>query len=237
MTNHAVLNNIDHQDLRVITQRSAELGDNVMCAQLLPQEFRNAQNDYPIFFHKNPDTGKFLPYAMFGLEQNENLFLEGNCWDAAYVPFLVERGPFSIGIQQKSNDERGLVISIDLDHARVSHTEGESLFLTHGGNSEYIERISYILHAINEGTRESEAFVEDMLKYDLLEPFSLKVELNNGAKHSLQGFHTINEEKLVNLDGEAMVDLSRKFFLPAAYMVVASLSNIRKLIGKKNKRS
>jgi hypothetical protein len=79
--------------------------------------------------------------------------------------------------------------------------------------------------------------VEDMLKYDLLEPFALEIELNNGAKHSLQGFHTINEEKLVNLNGEALVDLSRKFFLPAAYMVVASLSNIRKLIGKKNKRS
>lgn len=236
MTNHVVLNNVDHQDLRVITDRSPELGDNVMCAQLLPQEFRNAQNDYPIFFHRDPGTGKYLPYAMFGFEQNENLFLTGNAWDAGYIPFLVERGPFSIGVQQKSNNERGLVISIDLDHPRVSHTDGEKLFLEHGGSTEYLKRISYILHAINEGVVETEALVEDLLKYDLLQPFSLEVELNNGSRHKLEGFHTINEEKLVKLNGEALADLSRKFFLPAAYMVVASLSNIRKLIGMKNQR-
>ena len=236
MTNHVVLNNVDHHDLHVIRDRSSELGDDVMCAQLMPQEFRDAQNDYPIFFHKDAATGDFLPYAMFGFEQNENLYLEGNVWKADYIPFLVEKGPFSIGVQHKSNDEKGLVISIDLDHPRVSRTEGEPLFLTHGGNSDYLQRISYILNAINQGVVESREFVNDMLKYDLLEPFSLEVTLNNGARHKLQGFHTINEEKLVKLDGDALAYLSGKFFLPAAYMVVASLSNIRKLIGKKNQR-
>lgn len=236
MTNHVVLNNVDHHDLRVIRDRSAALGDNVMCAQLLPQEFRDAQADYPIFFHKNQDTGKFLPYAMFGLQENENLFLEGESWNAGYLPFLVESGPFSVGIQQKSNDERGLVISIDLDHPRVSRTQGEALFLPHGGNTEYVKRVSYILQAINEGVVESEAFVKDLLKYDLLEPFTLEVELDSGSKHRLEGFYTINEENLINLNGDALADLSGKFFLAAAYMVVASLSNIRKLIQKKNQR-
>ena len=237
MTNHVLLNNVDHHDLRVIRDRSAELGDDVMCAQLLPQEFRDAQNDYPIFFHKDPATGKYLPYAMFGLEQNENLFLDGNTWNAAYIPFLVERGPFSIGLQQKSNNERGLIISIDLDNPRVSRSKGEALFLTHGGNSEYVERISYILHAVHEGVAETEAFVQNLLKYDLLESFSLEMDLNNGSKHKLEGFHTINEERLQKLDAEALADLSGKFFLAAAYMVVASLSNIRKLIAKKNQRN
>jgi len=237
MTNHVILNNVDHHDLRVIRDRSAELGDDVMCAQLLPQEFRDAQNDYPIFFHKDPATGKYLPYAMFGLEQNENLFLDGNTWNAAYIPFLVERGPFSIGLQQKSNNERGLIISIDLDNPRVSRSKGEALFLTHGGNSEYVERISYILHAVHEGVAETEVFVQNLLKYDLLEPFSLEMDLNTGSKHKLEGFHTINEERLQKLDAEALADLSGKFFLAAAYMVVASLSNIRKLIAKKNQRN
>ena len=236
MTNHAVLNNVDHHDLRVLRNRSSELGDNVMCAQLLPQEFRDAQNDYPIFFHKNPETEKFLPYAMFGLQEDENLFLEGQSWNAGYLPFLVERGPFSVGVQQKSNDERGLVISIDLDHPRVSRTEGEALFLPHGGNTEYVKRISHVLQAINAGVVESEAFAEDLLKYDLLKPFTLEVELDNGSKYRLENFYTINEENLVNLDGDALADLSGKFFLPAAYMAVASLSNIRKLIEKKNQR-
>lgn len=236
MTDHAILNNVDHQDLRVIRDRSAELGDSVMCAQLVPQEFRDAQNEYPIFFHKDAGTGKFLPYAMFGFEEGENLYLEGNTWHAAYIPFLVEKGPFSIGVQHRSNDETGLVISIDLDHPRVSRTEGEALFLPQGGSSDYLQRMSYILQSLNAGVAETEDFVRDMLKYDLLEPFSLEVTLDNGARHKLEGFHTINEEKLVKLDGEALAYLSGKFFLAGAYMVVASLSNIRKLIGKKNRR-
>ncbi len=236
MTNHAVLNNAEHHDLRVIRDRSADLGDNVMCAQLVPQEFRDAQNDYPIFFHRNNETGRFLPYAMFGLEENENLFLEGDSWNAGYLPFLVERGPFSVGIQQKSNNERGMVISVDLDHPRISRARGEALFLPHGGHTDYLNRIAYILQAINAGVVESESLVEDLLKYDLLKPFALEVELDSGAKHRLEGFHTIDEENLVNLDGAALADLSSKFFLSAAYMVVASLSNIRKLIEKKNQR-
>ena len=236
MTKHAVLNNVDHHDLCVIRERSAEFGDNVMCAQLLPQEFRDAQNDYPIFFHKNEKTGKFLPYAMFGLQENENLYLEEGSWNATYLPFLVERGPFSIGLQQKSNDESELVISIDLDHPRVSRSRGEALFLPQGGYTSYLNRISYILKAINAGVVESEAFVEDLLKHDLLEPFALEVDLSDGSRHRLEGFYTLNEKNLINLSGDALEDLSRKFFLPAAYMVIASMSNIRKLIQKKTQR-
>jgi hypothetical protein len=60
------------------------------------------------------------------------------------------------------------------------------------------------------------------------------VELDNGSRHRLEGFHTIHEEKLSELDGDVLADLSRQGFLQCAYMVVASLSNIRKLIRKKN---
>jgi hypothetical protein len=182
------------------------------------------------------ETGKYLPYAMFGMQENENLFLDESGWNAGYLPFVVERGPFSVGIQQKSNDEKGMVISVDLGSPRVSRTEGEALFLPHGGHTDYLNRIAYILQAINAGVAETEAFIDDLLKYELLKSFTLEVELNRGTQHRLEGFYIINEENLVKLDGDALADLSSKFFLPAAYMAVASLSNIRKLIEKKNQR-
>ena len=34
MTNNVMLNNVDHADLRVITQRGAQYGDNVMTLNL-----------------------------------------------------------------------------------------------------------------------------------------------------------------------------------------------------------
>lgn len=236
MTNHVILNNVEHKNLKVITERSAELGDNMMAAPLFPREFRSAQIDYPIFFHKDAKTGNYGAFAIFGLQEGENLFLEGNRWNASYLPYLVEKGPFLIAFQQRPDGEQDMVISIDLDDPRVSETEGEALFLPHGGNSKLLERMSSILRAIHEAQGETEAFVDAMLAHDLLEPFRIEIELDNGAKHRLEGFHSINEEKLTQLDGEALAELSRKYHLQAAYMVVASMSNIRKLIEKRNQR-
>jgi hypothetical protein len=236
MTNHVLLNNIDHKDLRVIKERSAQYGDNVMAVPLMAREFRDGQNDFPIFFHKDPASEKLVPFAIFGLVQNENLFLEDSCWNAKYLPLVLEKGPFLIGFQERSDGEKGLVISLDLDDPRVSQSEGEVLFLPHGGNSQYLERISYVLNAIHEGQGETQDFVAAMLKHELIEPFALNVELNDGSKHRLEGFQTVNEEKLTQLDGEALFDLNKRGYLLYAYMVLASLSNIRKLIDKKNKQ-
>ena len=63
------------------------------------------------------------------------------------------------------------------------------------------------------------------------------MQLRNGRQHSLEGFLTINEEKLAALDGEVLADLSRRGALHAAYMALASLANIPKLIELKNQRS
>jgi hypothetical protein len=234
MTNHVILNNVEHKDIRVIRDRSAEFGDDVMGVPVMPREFRDAQNDFPIFFHQQSPEAELLPYAMFGLQENENLFLRDGSWDATYQPYVLEKGPFLIGLQQKSDGEKGLVISLDLDHPRVSETRGDPLFLPQGGNSQYIERISQVLNAMHEGQESTQNFVNAMLKHDLIEPFALNVELNDGSRHRLEGFHTVHEEKLTELEGDVLADLSRHGYLQCAYMVVASLSNIRKLIRIKN---
>ena len=234
MTNHVILNNVEHKDIRVIRDRSAEFGDDVMGVPVMPREFRDAQNDFPIFFHQQSPEAELLPYAMFGLQENENLFLRDGSWDATYQPYVLEKGPFLIGLQHKSDGEKGLVISLDLDHPRVSETRGDPLFLPQGGNSQYIERISQVLNAMHEGQESTQNFVNAMLKHDLIEPFALNVELNDGSRHRLEGFHTVHEEKLTELEGDVLADLSRHGYLQCAYMVVASLSNIRKLIRIKN---
>jgi len=78
MTNFQLLNNVQHKDLKVIIDRSADLGDNVWYAVTFPNEFKNLQRHYPVFFIKNPDDGEFQAVAMFGVEEGENLFLD-NC--------------------------------------------------------------------------------------------------------------------------------------------------------------
>jgi len=75
MSNHAILNNIQHKDTRVITRCSAELGDAVMYSHIYPFEYRHIQADYPIVFAKNEQTDSYFSLALFGLEEAENLYL------------------------------------------------------------------------------------------------------------------------------------------------------------------
>ena len=80
-----ILNNIQHKDLRVFTQRGAQWGDDIMSAPATVDEFRKLQAHYPIVFQ--PDgQGGFAPAVLFGLQHGENLFLNEQGWDADYLP-------------------------------------------------------------------------------------------------------------------------------------------------------
>jgi hypothetical protein len=99
-----------------------------------------------------------------------------------------------------------------------------------------LQRISSILEAIHQGQKQTKEFVDVMLKYDLIEKFSLNVELNDGTQNQLQGFYTINEDRLNALSSEAVTELMAIGHMQSAYMVIASMSNFRSLIERKNKR-
>lgn len=238
MAKFELLNNVDHGDLRVKTERSAELGDSLWYVPTFPAEFRNIQRCYPIFFMKNPDTGKFQAVAMFGFEDRENLFLNEDGWDAGYIPLSILRQPFLIGLQESRQEGVAgtqVVVSVDMESPRVSTTEGERVFLEHGGNSEYLEQVTSILKVIHDGFERSASFADMLLGMDLLESFVLDVELNDGSTHYLSGFYTINEASLAGLEGKDLVVLNNNGYLEAIYMVLASMAHIPDLVEKKNR--
>lgn len=239
MAKHVLLNNIDHKNLRVITHRSETYGDNVMFATTFPQEFRRIQAHYPIFFYKDSQTGKFYPVALFGFKEKENLFLTEKGWDVDYIPVTIERQPFLIGVQRIQEDgvtKKQRVIHIDLENPRVNEAEGELLFLEYGGNTDYLERVASMLEAIHHGYESNERFAGTLLELELLESFVLDIQLNDGSYNQLQGFYTINEDKLSSLGGEALGQLNSNGYLQPIYMVLASHSNIKSLVDRKNER-
>jgi hypothetical protein len=229
MPNPVLLNSIEHADLRIVTNRGAEWGDQVMWASTFPAEFRDIQACYPIVFRATGDGLGFEPVALFGFAHGENLFLKGDRWDAPYVPMMVARQPFLIGI---SGNE--LMVNVDLDHPRVSRHAGEAVFKPHGGHTPFLENVNSLLFAIHEGMQALPDFLSALQQFELLESFTLDVELNDGSQHRLIGFHTINEERLQALDGAAIAALHAAGHLHSIYMVIASLSNLRMLIDRKN---
>lgn len=236
MPNFVLLNNIAHKNLRVIRDHLPQYGDNDMSAITFPQEFRTIQNEYPIFFQKNPENGKFIPVALLGLRQNENLFLSESGWDAQYIPASVKRRPFLIGIQApkpgQDTNQPNRMVYVDMDSPRVNETQGDAVFLPHGGYSSYLDTIVDVLEYIQYGTELNGRFVDELLRHELLEVVTLEITLKNGDRNNVAGFYTINEEKLRTLDGNAVADLHSKGLLEFIYMVLASHSNVVKLIAR-----
>jgi len=230
MTQQALLNNVHHKDLRIVTQRAARYGDDIMASPTFPAEFRNIQAHYPIVFHRTGE-GEFVPLALFGFREKQNLFLGESGWDAPYIPLMVERVPFLIG--RGPNSEQ--VIHVDLDSPRVSRTEGERVFLEHGGNSPFLDRMSSMLATIHQGLAASNPFIAALVEHELLESFALDIQFRDGAQHRMTGFHTIREEKLSSLGAEALGKLHQKGYLQAIFMVIASLAHLRDLIERASK--
>ncbi|MBD1582127.1 SapC family protein [Pseudoalteromonas sp. S16_S37] len=231
MSQEQLLDNITHKDIKILTQRSASLGDDVSITRVFPSEFAQLQSDYPIFFKKNGQTGQFEAVVLLGFNERENLYLTDSGWRADNIPLSILRQPFLIGFVEKQ--QNGMPVSepavhIDMSHPRVNTQEGEALFTSQGGMSEYLQNVNSILLTIHNGHSQSQAFFTSLLKHELLES-----ALINAGADRLSGLYTINEDTLSRLSDNALFELNKQGFLQHIYMVLASLGQLRKLVRAK----
>jgi hypothetical protein len=232
MSSHEILTADVHRDLRIRTDRSAELGDGVMSCVTFPNEFRRVQDEYPILFKLNSERDSFTALALFGFEAGENLFLDANHWDALYRPLAMDIQPFLIGGNADTNGDRQ--VHVDVASSRIGKGEGTRVFDEHGRPTPFLETIAEQLGELDEGYRSSEDFFAALRRHELLEPMSLEVTLNDGTTHRLVGFHVIDEGRLASLDEAALGELQSNGHLMPIFMAVASLGKLTALIARKN---
>lgn len=235
MTTNVLLTADAHRDLRIRTTRGEALGDAVMSAIVVPDEFRRAQGQYPILFRRDFDRDEFNALAMFGFENGENLFLEGDRWDANYLPLSVDIQPFLIG--GSPDDDAPKQVLVDMASPRIAEgEEGMRAFDDFDRPTPYLEAMVEKLGALDEGYRASRAFYAALDRYDLLEPLSLEITMDNGSINRLVGFHIIDEAKLQALDGTAIGELHAAGHLMPIFMALASIGRIGELVQRKNRR-
>ncbi|MXO58420.1 peptide ABC transporter permease [Altererythrobacter salegens] len=222
-----LLNNVDHHDLKVVTRHGPEFGDAVNQVQVFPTEFEEVQREYPIVLRKIA-SGALRPVALLGLARDENLFLDDKGgWRAAYVPALIERGPFSIAAPESGDGEP--MIKVDMDHPRVSRSEGIGVFLPQGGNTPYLERMTGVLRTIYVGHHLLDPLVETLDAANLLRTLNLEVRVSETEVYAVPDVTTIDRQRLAELDGPALEALHRKGFLQSAFFLAASLGNLQRL--------
>ena len=234
MSQYEVLNKDKHLQLRIKTGYGAALGDSVMYVMTYPMEFRDIQSCYPILFTKNSNTGGFFAAAVMGFEADQNLFLQDNGWDASYIPATIQRQPFLIATGGEG-DTATPVVSLDLDHPRVSQDDGEALFDVEGNSTEFLNQKIALLDKLHRGLQHGNGFIDALLQHELLEQITLDLTFNNGDKKSLQGFYSIAEERLYQLKGDVLESLNQAGYLQPVFMAVASLSRMRDIIERRNR--
>jgi hypothetical protein len=237
MVNLQILDNNTHRHIKVNTSFDQDISKNINSTLIFPTEIKEAQRDYPILFVKSPETGKFQSVALLGLVADENLYVNHG-WQASYIPAMIQKGPFTIGFEEKEINGQTVktpVIAIDIESSQVNDTKGVAIFLDDGQPSPYLLSINNTLKTLHEGAQTSQHMFDTFLKYDLIEPVVLSVELNNGQKITLEGNYTINEQKLSLLQDDTLAQLQFSGLLPIAYFIASSLDNVQRLVDFKNK--
>lgn len=230
------LNSHDHAKLRV-RQDLSEYEKTIYSPIVLP-EFRRLQSSYPIVLTKSSDGSAYQPVALFGLQAEENLFINDSVWESPHLPLLIERGPLLIGTA--SEDERNSTgenfVAININHKNVSSDEGQRLFHDDGSNTEYLDHLTDVLKLIHSGVQTTEDFVKQLSMHDLITPLTLRIPLAKGNAAEVTGLYAIDEEKLERVSQDTLIQLHRSSFLMASYMMIASLAQVSSLIDLKNRR-
>ena len=236
MSGHVILDNVTHKELKINTQYKKGQGFDLSLSRVFPVEFSRLQAEYPIFFIKNRTSAAFEAVALFGFNDNENLYLSDRGWTANYIPLTVQRQPFLIGFEEIF--EHGVPtqrprVHFDADHPSVSNSEGQSVFLPQGGESPFLGHINSVLKTIHDGHSNSADFFKALEEFELIEPLTMKIDITESSTHSLTGLYTINEEKMPQLEAAALERLHSKGYLQHIYMILASMPNITSLINRK----
>lgn len=235
MADHAILDRDAHRDLRVRTEPGEELGDATMACLTVPFEFRRVQNEFPILFRRNIETGKYSALALMGFEEGENLFLDEGRWDARYRPMSLAIRPFLVG--RPASGDGPAQVHIDLAHSRIAAPgEGVRLFDENGQPTPHLEQVTAMLGDLDEGYQSSQDFFDALDRYALIEPLAVDVELKDGSQHRLVGYHIVNEDRLIALDAAALGELHQAGHLMPIFMALASLSNLAELARRKDRR-
>lgn len=233
MAQPVLLNNVDHGDLRVAVGYGARFGDAVNQTRVFPTEFDALQREYAIVLRRDA-AGVFSAWALLGLERDENLFLDGERWDARYVPALHVRGPFSIGVPPPGH-EGGPMIHVDPGHPRIDPA-GAPVFREQGGNAPLLDQAIAALQRIYVGGEAEAALYAALDEAGLIAPVTLRLDLDEGRRATVPDVFTVAPDQLAALGGETLERLHRADHLRAAIWLASSLDNVRALLDRKLRR-
>ena len=193
-------------------------------------EFADACREFPIVFVRagQDADGKpqIAPVAVFGLSAEENLFIEpGGGWRASYMPAVLRLYPFAIG----RIDEQNFALCVDSAWSALSQGSGEALFNAQGEATEFTRQVVAQAEKTEEEVQRTRLVGERLMQLELLREMRFDVDLPDGQKLAVEGFFTVDEEKLKALPDATLIELVRNGVLGLIQAHLISMANMRRL--------
>jgi len=232
MTNYVLLDPSKHQKLNVLPHSNFSQSAKQHLAAVSVNEFANASTNFPVVYMKDAKVGKMRAISMLGLQQGINLFFSEKKWLATYVPATILRTPFELGPDPTA--DKTLTLYIDEASDYVSETDGEALF-EQQEPSQFLQSIQQNMAGYYQSEMQSHQFTELLLKHNLLVEIELVLQFEDQEQNKLKGLYTINEAVLKALSKDVIFELHQQNFLMPIQAMLASLSQVNRLMTLHNK--
>lgn len=205
---------------------------------LLATEIPFAANEYPIIFSATATEGEYLPLAVMGLKEGENLFINAaGKFSARYIPAFIRRYPFVLA-GNKNAETLTLCIDENSKACSPDGSRGKRLFDENGEQSTHLKEVVEFLKDYQYRADMTKTFCKKLHELDLLEPMQASITFkdNQNANMNLTGFYVVKRENLKKISDADALDLFKKDGMELIYSHIQSLSNLNTLIGKMSER-
>lgn len=227
----AALDSAEHRNLKLtVPVTDWQMADKLNAIFVATAEFGDVCREYPIVFvraGKEPDgSDAIAPIAVLGLTQTENLFLDAGRWRAQYMPAVLRSYPFCIA----RIDEARFAICVDMAYSGVDQPGGQPLFEADGQPAELLKTMTTQMEMLEGEVQRTRMVGKRLLQLGVLADMRFDATLPDGRKHSVDGFLTIDQQKMTDLPADVVHDLHRTGVLAAVHQHWVSLGNMRRLL-------
>jgi len=221
-----------HKGKGVVAQRRHAFAAGLTGVYVVGAEFVQASRHYPIVFAQDQATGEYLPIAVTGLNQDENLFIgdDGEWQKDIYIPAYVRRWPF-FGVRVTGEEAKNGEILICVDESGLEPSS-KSVFDAAGNPAPDFQPIQTLISEMEGARPATERLCQSIKESGLLEPFEAHAFPKTGQEMRLRGMFRVNEDKLNALQPKDVKRLMKHGELSRIYAHLMSLDNFKFLMDK-----
>lgn len=224
------LNSEAHRNLKfAVNEANFSFARDTTAVLIAGVEFAEAAREYPIVFIRGQDE-QMRPVALLGVRNGENLFVdEQGKWDARYIPAFVRRYPF---VMAEGGAPGQLVVCIDEGCPALNIDHGELLIDAEGKLQPRMNEVMQFLQNFQQEFARTELIARQLNDLGLFVQQGARFDTVAGETFQLNDFYLIDETKFGQIADDKLPQLFRSGALGMAYLHLASLGNMRKLLDR-----